>query len=144
MSDQRALFQWKLPIVIQKSDASRRLAAASARLLQLAEKGESSFAAEMLRRIAAVRQDAVAVEDDDADSDKTGTAHRAGSDAGGFADAKRMRDAIDVALTLLDEMFELLPRESRQTVAQDIADIFHEISEIAALGENAARKAIGG
>ncbi|WP_287282642.1 hypothetical protein [Mesorhizobium sp.] len=53
-----------------------------------------------------------------------------------------MRDAIDVALALLDEIFELAPREPKQAVASDIAEIFREISEIAALGESAARKAI--
>jgi hypothetical protein len=130
--------------VIAKSDASRGIAAASSRLLELAEKGESAFAAELLRRIIAVGHDAGAVKGDCADSDRTGTGDRARSDASGIADAKRMRDAIDVALALLDEMFELLPREPRGTVAQDMADIFHEISEIAALGENAARKAIEG
>ncbi len=144
MLDQRTLFQWKLPIVIRKSDASRTLAAASARLLELAEKGEGSFADELLRRIAAVGQEPVAVEAGHAEPARTETVDRARHDAGGFANAKRMRNAIDVALTLLDEMFEMLPRESRQTVAQDIADIFHEISEIAALGESAARKAMEG
>ena len=142
MLDQRALLQWKLPIVIQKSDASRRLAAASSRLLELAENGESSFAAELLRRIAEVGQDAVAVEVGGAQPDRTETVNRVRNHTGSFADAKRMRDAIDVALALLDEMFDQVPRESQQAIAQDVADIFHEISEIATLGESAARKAV--
>jgi hypothetical protein len=142
MLDQRALLQGKFRIVTQKSDASKRLAAASSRLLELAEKGESSFAAELQRRIAAVGQDVVAVEVNDAETDRTATVDHAPSHAGGFADAKRMRDAIDVALALLDEMFELLPHGTQPAVAQDIADIFHGISEIAALGESATRKAV--
>ncbi len=126
----------------QKSDASKLLAAASSRLLELAEKGQGSFTAELLRRIAEVGFDGVAVEVNDGESDRTGMVDQTPSHTGGFVDAKRMRDAIDVALALLDEMFELQPREPRQTVAQDIADIFREISEIAALGESAAKKAI--
>lgn len=123
----------------QKSDASRRLAAASSRLLDLAERGESSFAAELLRRIAAVGGDRVAAEINDAGFDRTEAVDHAPSPAKNFADAKRMRDAIGVALALLDEMFELLPRGTQPALAQDIADIFHEISEIAAVGETAAR-----
>lgn len=125
----------------RKSDASERLAAASARLLELAEKGDSSVATELLHRIVSVGQNAVGAEDGHACSDSTETVECLPRDAG-FADAKRMRDAIDVALALLDEMFELLPRDPRRDVAQDIADIFHEISEIASLGESAAKKAV--
>lgn len=125
------------------SDASRRLAAASSRLLQFAEKAETSFSVELLRRISAVGKDAGA-DHDQPRSDFTGPVDPALRDADGFADAKRMRDAIDVALALLDEVLHLVPREPPKAVAQDIADIFHEISEIAALGENAARNAIKG
>lgn len=124
----------------RRSDASKRLVAASSRLLELAEKGESSFAAELLRRIAEVGRDDVAVEVNDAESDRM--ADHAQHPVGGFADAKRMRDAIDVALALLDEMFELLPPDPQQAIANDIAEIFREISEIAAHGESAARKAM--
>jgi len=127
--------------VTQKSGASERLASASARLLELAEKGESSVATGLLRRIVSVGQHTVGAEDNPALSDSTVSVECLRRDAG-FADAKRMRDAIDVALALLDEMFELLPRDTRRDGAQDIADIFHEISEIASLGESAARKAM--
>lgn len=126
----------------QKSDASNKLAAASSRLLELANRGENSFAAELLRRLAEVGREGIAVEVDDTASDRTGTVDHASSPAKNFADAKRMRDAIDVALALLDEIFELAPREPKLAVASDIAEIFREISEIAALGESAARKAI--
>lgn len=125
----------------QESDASRRLAAASSRLLELANRGESSFAAELLRRIAAVGRDVAAVGVNDAKHDRTSTVDRGQGHADGFAEARRMRDAIDVALALLDEMFEQAGREHRPAVARDIADIFHEISEIAALGESAAKEA---
>lgn len=118
------------------------LAAASSRLLVLANRGESSFAAELLRRLAEVGRDGVATEINDTASDRTGTVDHAPSPAKNFAEAKRVRDAIDVALALLDEIFELAPREPKQAVASDIAEIFREISEIAALGESAARKAI--
>jgi hypothetical protein len=140
--DQRTLLERELSIVTHNSDASRRLAEASSRLLEFAEKAETSFSVELLRRSSAVGKDAGA--DDQARSDFTGTVDPTQRNADGFADAKRMRDAIDVALALLDEVLQLVPREPRQAVAQDIADIFHEISEIAALGENAARNAIKG
>jgi hypothetical protein len=142
MLDQRTLLQWKPQIVTHKSDASRRLAAASARLRELAHKGESSVDAELLRRIVSVGQNTVDTEDSDALSASCGTVVRLRDDTGGFAEAKRMRDAIDVALALLDELLELLPHDPRRDMTQDIADIFHEISEIAALGESAARKAM--
>lgn len=142
MLDQRALLQQKFRIVTQKSDASNKLAAASSRLLELANRGESSFAAELLRRLAEVGRDGIAVEIDDTASGRTGTVDHAPSSARNFADAKRMRDAIDVALALLDEILELTPGEPEQAVASDIAEIFREISEIAARGESAARKAI--
>lgn len=142
MLDQRTLLQWKPQIVTQKSDASRRLAAASSRLRELAEKGQSSVDAELLRRIVSVGQTTVDTEDSDALSASSGTVVRLRDDAGGFAEAKRMRDAIDVALALLDELLELLPHDPRQDLTQDIAEIFREISEIAALGERAAKKAM--
>ncbi|WP_287173605.1 hypothetical protein [Mesorhizobium sp.] len=104
--------------------------------------GRKSFAAELLRRLAEVGRDGIAVEIDDTASGRTGTVDHAPSSARNFADAKRMRDAIDVALALLDEILELTPGEPEQAVASDIAEIFREISEIAARGESAARKAI--
>jgi hypothetical protein len=140
--DQRALLERELSIVRHNSDASRRLAEASSRLLQFAEKAETSFSVELLRRISVVGKDGGA--DDQARSDFAGTVDPAQRDADDFADVKRMRDAIDVALALLDEVLQLVPREPPKAVAQDIADIFHEILEIAAIGENAARNAIKG
>jgi len=127
--------------VTHKSDASRRLAAASARLRELAQKGESSVDAELLRRIVSVGQNTVDAEDRDALFASSGTVVRLRDDAGGFAEAKRMRDAIDVALALLDELLELLPHDPRRDVTQDIAEVFHEISEIAAMGERAVQGA---
>lgn len=125
----------------QNSDASRRLAEASSRLLEFAGKAETSFSVELLRRITALEKDPGA-DHDQARSDFAGAVDPGQRDADDFTAAKRMRDAIDVALALLDEVLELVPGEPRRSVAQDIADIFHEISEIAALGENAARNAM--
>ncbi|RWO84083.1 MAG: hypothetical protein EOS18_04405 [Mesorhizobium sp.] len=105
------------------------LAAASSRLLELANRGENSFAAELLRRLAEVGREGIAVEVDDTASDRTGTVDHASSPAKNFADAKRMRDAIDVALALLDEIFELAPREPagrrerhRRDIPRDLRD----------------------
>lgn len=139
--DQCALFERELSIVRHNSDASRKLAEASSRLLEFAEKAETSFSVELLRRITAVGKDS-GRDHDQARSEFPGTVGPAQHDADGFANAKRMRDAIDVAMALLDEVLQLAPREPREAVAQDIADLFHEISEMAALGENAARSAI--
>jgi hypothetical protein len=113
-------------------------------LRELAERGESSVDAELLRRILSVGRNTLGAEGGDARSASPGTAVHPKNDEGGFAEARRMRDAIDVALVLLDEMLELLPRDPRQDLTQDIAEIFREISEIAALGESAARKAMEG
>lgn len=117
------------------------LAAASCRPLELVEKGERSLV--VLRHFTEAGHDDVAIEGSKGESDRAGMMDDKSPDAAvGLADAERMRDAIALALALLDEMLELVPREPRQAVAQDIADIFHEISELAALGEKTARKAM--
>ena len=62
----------------------------------------------------------------------------------GLADARRMRDAIVIALALLDELDELIPNEPDGAALREIADLFEEISGFAKVGAQAARKAVGG
>lgn len=62
----------------------------------------------------------------------------------GLADARRMRDAIVIALALLDELDELIPNEPDGAALREIADLFEEISGFAKFGAQAAREALGG
>lgn len=73
--------------------------------------------------------------------DARGVQVRQGS---GLADARRMRDAIVIALALLDELDELIPNEPDGAPLREIADLFEEISGFAKVGAQAARKALGG
>ncbi|WP_147448165.1 hypothetical protein [Mesorhizobium sp. YM1C-6-2] len=63
--------------------------------------------------------------------------------ADGLADARKMRDAIVVVLALLGELDELTPDEPDLSVFGEIADLFEDVTEFAALGAKAARQAAG-
>ena len=63
--------------------------------------------------------------------------------ADGLADARKMRDAIVVVLALLGELDELTPDEPDLSVFGEIADLFEDVTEFAALGAKAARLAAG-
>lgn len=60
-----------------------------------------------------------------------------------LADARKMRDAIVVVLALLGELDELTPDEPDLSVFGEIADLFQDLSEFAAVGAKAARQAAG-
>lgn len=62
----------------------------------------------------------------------------------GLADARRMRNAIVIALALLDELDELIPNEPDGAALRENADLFEEISGFAKVGAQAAREAFGG
>jgi hypothetical protein len=61
--------------------------------------------------------------------------------ASGFADARRMRDAI--VLALLGELDELMPDEPDRSAFQEIAGLFQDVAGFAAFGATAARCAAG-
>ncbi len=63
--------------------------------------------------------------------------------AEGLADARKMRDAIVIVLALLGELDELTPDEPDLSVFGEIADLFEDVTEFAALGAKAARQAAG-
>lgn len=63
--------------------------------------------------------------------------------AGGLADARKMRDAIVLALQLLEELDELTPDEPDRTVFRDLAGLFGDIADFAAFGASAALRASG-
>lgn len=63
--------------------------------------------------------------------------------AEGLADARKMRDAVVIVLALLGELDELTPDEPDLSVFGEIADLFEDVTEFAALGANAARQAAG-
>lgn len=64
--------------------------------------------------------------------------------AAGLADARRMRDAIVLVLSLLGELDELMPDEPDRSTFHEIAGLFHDVAEFAAFGAAAARQAAGG
>jgi hypothetical protein len=64
--------------------------------------------------------------------------------ANGLADARRMRDAIVAALSLLGELDGLTPDEPDRTAFLEIADLFRDIADFAAFGVLVARRAAGG
>ncbi len=63
--------------------------------------------------------------------------------AAGLADARRMRDAIVLAIGLLGELDELMPDEPDRTAFQEIAGLFQDIADFAACGAGAALQAAG-
>ena len=63
--------------------------------------------------------------------------------AGGLAEARKMRDAIVVVLTLLGELDELMPDEPDRTTFHEIAGLFQDVAEFASWGAAAARRAAG-
>jgi len=62
----------------------------------------------------------------------------------GLADARRMRDAIVVALALLGELDELVPDRPDRSACRDMADLFEDVAGFAMFGAEAARKAGAG
>ena len=63
--------------------------------------------------------------------------------ADGMADARKMRDAIVLVLSLLDELDELAPEEPDRTVFQEIAGLFRDVADFASFGSDAMRRAAG-
>jgi predicted nucleic acid-binding protein len=63
--------------------------------------------------------------------------------AAGLADARRMRDAIVLALALLGELDELMPDEPDRSAFQEIAGLFQDVADFAAYGVTAAIRAAG-
>lgn len=117
--------------------ASKTPASPSARPAAPATGGEPSFVAELKRCIAELEQRG---EGGGTAPPVPGRISRAdpSSLADGFADIARMRDAIAVALVLLDEILELAADEPGRAWAQDIADVFREVVGIATDGARAA------
>lgn len=64
--------------------------------------------------------------------------------ASGLANARRMRDAIVIVLALLGELDELMPDEPDRSCFHEIADLFQDVADFAALGAKAAQLAAGG
>ena len=110
------------------------LAAASARLARLIRQGGRTYMAELQRRVAEPEQDNDAPAADAPPEPSTAMADD-------VDDVIRLRGALEVALTLLDELLELMPPEPDSGYALEIADVFQEIGEIAAKGARAARHA---
>ncbi|TIO04687.1 MAG: hypothetical protein E5X88_30775 [Mesorhizobium sp.] len=63
---------------------------------------------------------------------------------GGLADARRMRDSIVIVLALLEELDSLTLDEPDRSAFHELAGLFDDISEFAAFGADAARRAAGG
>lgn len=63
--------------------------------------------------------------------------------AAGLADARKMRDAILVVLTLLGELDELMPDEPDRTAFHEIACLFQDVADFASFGAEAAQRAAG-
>jgi len=61
--------------------------------------------------------------------------------AGGLADARKMRDAI--VLALLGELDELMPDEPDRSAFHEIAGLFQDVADFAAYGATAAIRAAG-
>ncbi|PSM16877.1 hypothetical protein [Nitratireductor sp. StC3] len=59
--------------------------------------------------------------------------------AGALTDARKMRDAIVLVTTLLDELDSLQPDEPDRSAFSEIADLFDDIGDFAAHGAAAAR-----
>lgn len=107
------------------------LAAASARLSELMRQGGHSYLAEMQRRAVTPEQD-------------NDPCVRAPEAPGDFDNVLRVRDALEVALVLLNELLELMPLEPDCGYALEVAEVFQEIGDIAANGEQVARQAATG
>lgn len=63
--------------------------------------------------------------------------------AAGLADARRMRDAIVLVISLLGELDELMPEEADMSAFLELADLFEDVSGFAAFGAQSARSAVG-
>ena len=63
--------------------------------------------------------------------------------ARGLEDARKMRDAIVIVLTLLGELDSLDPDEPDRTVFHEIASLFQDVEDFAAHGVVSARRAAG-
>lgn len=63
--------------------------------------------------------------------------------AGGLADARKMRDAIVVALALLGELDDLMPDEPDRSAFHEIAGLFQDVAGFAAYGATSAIRAAG-
>ena len=64
--------------------------------------------------------------------------------ASGLADARRMRDAIVIVASLLEELEDLRPDEADRTAFHELADLFQDVADFAAFGAAAALRAGGG
>jgi hypothetical protein len=61
--------------------------------------------------------------------------------ADSLADARKMRDAIVIALALLGKVDVLVPDEPDYTAFHEIADLFQEVIGFASFGASSARRA---
>jgi hypothetical protein len=129
--------------VTRKPISPEALSAASARLSELIKRGGLSYSTELQCRGAEPEQDNCAPRAD-TPAHPNGAPH-APYPTGivGFANIIRARSAIEVASALLDELLDLMPPEPDSGHALEIADVFWEISEIAADGAQAAKRAAG-
>lgn len=60
-----------------------------------------------------------------------------------IGDVRRMRDAIGVALALLDELMSLMPDKPDRTSLREVEEVFREVREMAAAGLRAVRHTAG-
>lgn len=61
----------------------------------------------------------------------------------GLTDARKMRDAIVLALALLGELDDLSPEEPDRTAFEEIAGLFRDVADFASFGAEAAMRAAG-
>jgi hypothetical protein len=104
---------------------------------------ETSVVTRVRRGLAEAGLDCRCRETADAVLDRIGTeADRAGREAA-LGDARKMRDAILILLTLLGELDEITVDEPDKTSFQEIAGLFRDMADFAAHGADSALRAIG-
>ncbi|MEQ8297988.1 MAG: hypothetical protein RIB55_16065 [Nitratireductor sp.] len=75
----------------------------------------------------------------DAILERIGAEEDVATRAAALSDARKMRDAIVLVTTLLDELDSLQPDEPDRTAFSEIGDLFDDIGDFAAHGAAAAR-----
>lgn len=124
--------------------SSRSHTAAYPPIAELSSRSQESVVARLRRGIAEAGLDCgcrAAAEDT---LDQIETEENLVLRANGLADARRMRDAIVIALSLLGELDELMPDEPDRTAFHEMADLFRDVADFASVGAAAARRAAGG
>ncbi len=120
-----------------------RMAMAAPAFDYAAPRAPDTVVARVRRGIAAAGLDCTCLAAADAVLDRVDAEEELLRRSAGLADARKMRDAIVLALALLGELDLIEPDEPDRSAFHELAGLFHDIADFAVAGAEAALRAEG-